>query len=337
MAQSNLSELEVAWRALAESSPGEGWRTIVVASELPIPVRAGRHFPGNEEALLFSFRADLVPSPDRMPSGKGFVVGEAKLHTGETYGRLWMGIRRMQFGSPELFSRMAADLLDVLGRLKGAAEPILVKALIQRVRAWQEFMSRSSMEKLTSEEEVGLFGELQLLRRLLQSSMDPAIAIGAWEGPLGGIHDFLSRNFAVEVKATLASGGFRVRISSLEQLDSLVFESIHLFAVRLVLDEKGLTLPEQIGRLYELVGPSDQVSLESRVLAAGYRVGTEDFYSRRFSIVECLMFCVDDSFPRLSRGNVPAQVVEANYVLDVGQIKHLSVDIDGVIDDFGAQ
>lgn len=337
MAQSNLSELEVAWRALAENSSGEGWRTIVVANRLPISVRAGRHFPGNEEALLFSFRSDLVPSPDRMPSGRGFVVGEVKLSGGEAYGRVWMGIRRMQSGSPELFSRMAADLLDVLGRLQGAGEPILVKALIQRVRAWQEFMSRSSIETLTSEEEVGLFGELQLLHRLLQSGLDPAIAIAAWEGPLGGVHDFLSKSFAIEVKATLASGGFRVRISSVEQLDSLVFENIHLFAVRLVLDEKGLTLPEQIGRLYELVEPSDQVSLENRVLAAGYRVGAEDFYSRRFSVVECLMFCVNDNFPRLSRGNVPAQVVDANYVLDVGQIRHLSVDIGGVIDDFGAQ
>lgn len=337
MAQSNLAELEAAWRALSRDSSAEGWSTIVVRNGLMIPARAGRHFPGNEEALLFSFRTELIPSADRMPSGRGFVVGEAQLSPGQVAGRSWVAIRRMQSGSQELFSRMAADLLDVLERLDGASEPLLVKTLMQRVRAWQDFMSRSSMEGLSNEEEIGLVGELQLLRELLQSGMSPAVAVNAWQGPLDGVHDFLSSTLAIEVKATLASGGFRVRISSLEQLDCLVFENVHLFAVRLVLDEKGMTLPQYISSVYGLVGPTDIPGLESRLLAAGFRFGTEDFYTRRFSIVERLMFNVGPDFPKLSRANVPAQVLEAKYVLDLDQLRERAVDIGVVIEDFGAQ
>lgn len=337
MAQNNLAELEAAWRALSRDSSSEGWSTIDVGDGLSIPARAGRHFPGNEEALLFSFSAELIPSADRMPSGKGFIVGGAQLSPGEVAGRSWLAIRRMQSGSPDLFSRMAADLLDVLGRLEGASEPLLVKTLMQRVRAWQDFMSRSSMEKLSNEEEIGLVGELQLLRELLQSGAEPALVVNAWQGPLDGIHDFLSSTSAIEVKATLASGGFKVRISSLEQLDSLVFENIHLFAVRLVLDEKGMTLPEYISSVYDLVGPSDIPDLESRILAAGFRFGTEDLYTRKFSVEERLMFGVGPDFPRLSRANVPVQVIEANYVLDIDQMRNTAVDIGGVIEKFGVQ
>lgn len=230
---------------------------------------------------------------------------------------------------------MAADLLDVIGRLDGGSEPVLVKTLMQRVRAWQDFMSRSSMDKLSNEEEVGLVGELQFLRGLLQSGVASSIAINAWQGPLDGIHDFLSGSSAIEVKATLASGGFRVRISSLEQLDSLVFENIHLFAVRLVLNEKGMTLPEYISSVYELIEMSDIPGFESRLLAAGFRFGTEDLYTRRFSIEECLMFEVGADFPRLSRANVPAPVLEADYVLDVDQLRAMAVDIGEVIEEFG--
>lgn len=334
-APSKLAELEAAWRALSGDSFSEGWSTIIVGAALKIPVRAGRHFPGNEEALLLSFRAELLPAPDRMPSGKGFVVAEARLSSADIVGRSWVAIRRMQSGSQELFSRMAADVLDVLARLDGASEPLLVKTLLQRVRAWQDFMSRSSADKLSNEEEVGLVGELQFLRELLRSGMEPAAAIDAWQGPLDGIHDFISSDSAVEVKATLASGGFRVRISSLEQLDSLVFENVHLFAVRLVLAEKGMTLPEYIASIHELVGQADITALESRVLAAGFRFGTEDLYTRRFFVEERLMFKVGSGFPRLSRANVPAQVLEASYMLDIDQLRSIAVDPVVVIREFG--
>lgn len=284
---------------------------------------------------MFSFRSELIPSADRMPSGKGFVVGDVKLLPGEIAGRTWIAIRRMQSGSPDLFSRMAADLIDVLGRLDGAPEPLLVKTLMQRIRSWQDFMSRSSIDKLSNEEEVGLIGELRLLVELLQAGVEPSAAINSWQGPLDGIHDFISSTSAIEVKATLASGGFRVRISSLEQLDSLVFENVHLFAVRLILDEKGATLPEYISTVYELIGPSDVPGLESRILATGYRFGTEELYTRRFSVEERLMFSVGPEFPRLSRANVPRQVVEAKYVLDIDQLRNNALDVGVVISEFG--
>ena len=63
--------LLAAWRALADTTSQSGWRFIPIATHACCQLRAGRHFPGNEEALLALERNplqynDTVIWPDKI-------------------------------------------------------------------------------------------------------------------------------------------------------------------------------------------------------------------------------------------------------------------------------
>ena len=72
---------------------------------------------------------------------------------------------------------------------------------------------------LSQEAEVGLFGEMVVLKALLEAGVPVEVVLNAWQGPLDGLHDFLIGSGAIEVKTTLSTNGFPATVNSLEQLD----------------------------------------------------------------------------------------------------------------------
>ena len=122
-----------------------------------------------------------------------------------------------------LISAAAASALALITLLvaAGSDEGKLLRVFIGRVGAWQEFMRKGS-QALSPEAEIGLIGELTLLRSIIEAGVAPATAIESWVGPLDGIQDFEIGAGALEVKATLSTAAFPARIGSLEQLDEVL-------------------------------------------------------------------------------------------------------------------
>ena len=94
---SEEEELVAAWRALSGNPAAEGWRTIPIASPSPCQLLAGRHFPGNQEALLVGFALSKLPSAEQFPQGHGFLVTSADLG-GDESGRVWIALCRQSAG-----------------------------------------------------------------------------------------------------------------------------------------------------------------------------------------------------------------------------------------------
>jgi hypothetical protein len=67
-------EFALAWNSLSGSADDIGWRTIGIASAGPCVLSAGRHFPGNQEALLAGFSAATIGAAEKLPDGQGFSV-----------------------------------------------------------------------------------------------------------------------------------------------------------------------------------------------------------------------------------------------------------------------
>jgi len=98
MAQPNEAEsLRAAWRALSDHVEGTGWRTIQVGRYGSVRVLAGRHFPGNEEALLAGFPGANLSGKSSLPSGRGFSVSMADLGAEEGNGK-WISLSRQGGG-----------------------------------------------------------------------------------------------------------------------------------------------------------------------------------------------------------------------------------------------
>lgn len=333
---SDAERLNAAWRALAGGGQGEGWRTIPIELGGSCPLLAGRYFPGNEEAVLIGFGPVSVPADNLLPQGHGFRVEKVK-HEMPGSAHVWVSLSKQTAGSLDMFSRMAEDVISMLRSYDHTDDQMLFHMFLGRINAWQEFMQRGRADILSPDAEVGLVGELIVLKMLLDRKLSAPTVLDSWQGPLDGLHDFLIGNGAIEVKSSVATSGFLATVGSLEQLDGSLVTPLFLIGIRLSLCSSGKTLPEIIYEISSLLDPlpGTKGKLEVLVLRAGFLWAFSDCYTRRFLHADTRFIPVSPGFPSLTRGNVNPAIRKARYELDLDLIDVSDVGIDRTLKELG--
>jgi Putative PD-(D/E)XK family member, (DUF4420) len=226
----------------------------------------------------------------------------------------------------ELFGMMADDLVCLVDGCATEAEEGVLRRFLARIRAWQDFMDRHKEGVLSEEAEQGLFGELVVLERMIESGVPAGSILDAWQGPVDGLQDFMLGMGAIEVKTTLSVAGFTATISSLEQLDESLRQPLFVAAVKLALDPSGTALPAMAdvirARLHDNLAALEL--LEVRLIQAGLLPAAAARYTRRFSHVSSTILAVRGNIPRLTRANVHPAIRKARYEIDLD----LSADED---------
>lgn len=329
------NEVKAAWKALSEIKESSGWQAVPVSSFGPCKVMAAKRFPENEDALLVGFELKSIPDFRQLPKGKGFRVESIyDDRLGSDYR--WIGLIKLDSGSSDIFLGMIRDILNILGEKKGLSQNSIFNVFLGRIRAWQEFMSRPSSE-LSSEAEIGLYGELCFLKSMLRSDIELFAAIDSWQGPLDGLQDFLLGCGAVEVKSTIAENGFPAKIFSLDQLDDSMLQPIYIGAIRLKVDTSGITLPMMVEKIRKLMSlePLVLAEFDSRLLRAGYLDSHKKSYTREFVVKEMRNVLVDSNFPRLIPAIVPVGIKAVKYEIDIDQVDCVEVPSDVMFKQLG--
>src|SRR3990167_1015161 len=113
----------------------------------------------------------------------------------------------------------------LIGSLKDVTDPASALAVtLTHLKRWKAFLTGKNARLLLPEEVRGLFGELHVLRMLYQNTLTQVAAVDAWCGPNDSHQDFIFGNRAIEVKSLSGRERSTVRISSEDQLESLVDE-----------------------------------------------------------------------------------------------------------------
>lgn len=314
--QNEAERLNAAWQAFASQAQKDGWRMISLKTQGPCRLFAGRHFPNGEEAVFVSFPSEVLPPQKSLPQGNGFLVERLQ---DRALTAPAIALARREHASLTMFTMMAADILMMMDRFADSTEKDLLYLFLGRIRGWQEFMDRGGPATLGPEAELGLFGELSVLRRLIDAGLGTRQLLDAWQGPQRGLHDFVLGTGALEVKSTLATDGFPARVQSLDQFDPAIRDPILCCAARFVEDEDGRTLPAMIADTREYIG-NDALSLgifETRLIQAGYISEVAVHYTRRFRLQDLRILRVEGPFPRLTASTVPAGVLRARYEVDL--------------------
>lgn len=332
----DTEELELAWGALAGQIRDAGWATVALGAANG-RFRAGIIYPEGEETLLIGFNSETGLRKADLPQGTGFRVEVSSEAFAPTFGR-WLCLTRQSGAGRDLFVQMAADVVAAIASAGERSETSLLGLMLSRIRTWQDFMRRPRSGLLSPEEETGLAGELTILCQLIEGGGSAAGVAGAWNGPAGGLQDFQTDNFGLEVKTTLSVTGFPARISSLEQLDELAGRPVLLCAVRLCLQQDGLTLPGLVDRARSLMGADGRAlaMLERALLLAGYLDEAAVHYVRCFQCVEIRVFEVDETFPRLVRSAVRPEIRAAAYDIDIDLVTAVPLSLGDAISRAGA-
>jgi hypothetical protein len=329
-----IDDIEFAWSSLRDNTDASGWRSIAVATIGQCSLQAGLSFPERREALLMSFSSSTVPAAEKLPEGQGFVVSRIEPSDGSL---VWLALTRSAHGSVDLFAAMGVDVAHAMEAESGADERRLLRIFLGRIRAWQEFM-RKGAQILSPEAEIGLIGELILLRTIIDAGMPLVASIESWVGPFDCPQDFELGTGALEVKATLSTVGFPAKIGSLEQLDDSVRQPLYLAGARLRQTETGQNLPQFVSDMRDVTAGEAEATrlLSERLVASGYFDIHSDRYIRRFALADIRIVEVADGFPRLTPGSVPLGVWKAIYEIDLDKAPWPSIPTADVLKKLGA-
>lgn len=329
------SEFVLAWSSLSCNEDVAGWQVISLSSSGLIKIQAGRRSPDNSEAVLLCFPTAKLPRSEKLPEGKGFIVEKV-----ESYGldSLRVALTRQTSGNLELFSTMVYDVVGALDEAATSGEPEkkLLRTFLRRVTAWQQFMSRGT-GPLSPEAELGLAGEIHFMIAFSELGVSPETLLNSWVGPDDAPQDFLLGGGAIEVKATMSSSGFPVKIGSLEQLDDAIRSPLFLAAVKFSNAASGLTLPEMIAKMEFLIKdePGAIQFLRERLMIAGYSETHASHYSRKFELKEKRILSITEKFPRLTLGSVPAGITRSIYDINLDHANEFIIDIDVALNKLG--
>jgi len=235
------------------------------------------------------------------------------------------GIRclRVSTDASLLFGTFYLVLADIIRTIveEGCSPTAALDASLAR---FETLLRTASL--LSDERQVGLFGELWLLDRLIPHL--GAEALDAWVGPTRQTHDFRLDGVEFEVKTT--SGSRRVHtINGFGQLDPSADCRLFLVSLRIVTaGSGGSTLPETVARLTMAFSafPGAAKRFGQILESLGYRETEAVHYRRRWRFADdARLVAVDDGCPRLTRsaldllptGFAAALVRNAAYEIDV--------------------
>lgn len=172
-------------------------------------------------------------------------------------------------------------------------------AVNETLEGWRELLKTRAI--LSEETQLGLRGELQLLRRLILVIGDRAL--DAWTGPQNQPHDFRVGELELEVKATCGAIHAHI-INGLGQLEASPGHRLYVYSIRLAPAGAmaGTTLPDDIENTRLALGLMAQGRFEKVIRDRfGYRKEHAGLYTGRLQLADkaCLI-PVDELCPRLS-------------------------------------
>lgn len=230
----------------------------------------------------------------------------------------------------ELFASLCLDIVRA-GETATDKRDALSRA-IRRTMRWHHLLRGGKSGLLSLEEQRGLLGELQFLRRLIDL-IGPRAAIEAWKGPAGSSKDFELGTCLVEVKARRGAAKPFIQISSEDQLASV--DGCRLFlvvsAIDAVVKPAGQTLTDHVAdveRLFSTADPEAVMMWSDAIEATGFDYA-DDYSDRRWIIGKSLQFEVVNGFPRLACP-LPAGVSGARYSVSLDACAPFAVEADDI-------
>lgn len=302
-------DLETLWSRLAAAGTGQRrFVSIRIEDAGTLDVHAAMRGADRSPCLLFDI-------PD--PSGVGdvdFEVGGMRCARAATDTGQSLALSLEDAAKRDLFATLCADIIGYAASVP--SKPAL-SSVLTRLNAWRLFL-RSLGAGMGRNEIVGLIGELQVLRQLLEQNDR---SLPAWRAPDDGIHDFENVGHALEVKATLGPGS-RVTISGLDQLDRAGLERLDLIHVRLYEFSQGDSVDDLVCSISEMLPDDDaRRQFSNALLRRG--LNPDDRRGRsslRALTQQITAYRVDDGFPRIVRAGVPPGIADVTYSLNLGQL-----------------
>ncbi|WP_208591882.1 PD-(D/E)XK motif protein [Gracilibacillus suaedae] len=208
----------------------------------------------------------------------------------------------------------------------------MITKLQRNLERWKYFFSVHGREGLSQEAQQGLYGELWVLRELLQNNHNSNI-IDTWIGPENEANDFQKSGVALEVKTLTTKKHYKVSINNEKQLNDNGLRALFLVTVVLRKIDSGETLPEIITSIRRKLG--DNVysikMFEEKLFQVGYLGNHSYLYNKGYVFEELLSYQVSEGFPRVLTNELQQGVGDIKYSIQLAACESYKVDFKDVL------
>ena len=232
-------------------------------------------------------------------------------------GRYAVSFTLVNRDQEDVFITMSSDIIE-FSRIEAQPRESL-KRVLRRYAAWMKLLDHKRSAFLSANAQKGLLAELFFLKENIERGMKPSDAISGWVGPDGADQDFVYEDGWHEIKATGASSS-QVTISSIEQLDNPAKGELVVFRIDKCAPAHAgaVTLYEIVHNLFGMMA-SEASALDDFVLklgSVGY-IDMNEYKNQCFAVSARQSYYINDVFPRIRRTGLRAEIVNAEYQLDL--------------------
>ncbi|CAN7578627.1 PD-(D/E)XK motif protein [Rossellomorea sp. LjRoot5] len=280
--------------------------------------------------LTFSVPVLIVPNINEIQESKGYTVEFCNSTRGNKYVDIMLTVTKFEYR--EIFSTLALDLMKTIEKVN--KKRVAVISFVQRLNEWQQFLERKNSSVLSQEIQRGLFGELIVMKELLEENVNKNQVVDGWLGPTGANHDYSFSEVNIEVKTSLYNTTDQVKISTELQLDDTGLQNLYLYY--LVLEKtpnRGITLPEVINQIRSLLhqDPTVHQQFNFKLEDFGYIDLHESIYTEQYTIRKKAIFNVEGEFPRLVPEDLRKGVLKVSYIVDLSFCTEFKVEREEVV------
>ncbi len=321
-----MTVIRQAWSSIGEEGRSEaGWHVRRVYADAPCEIFAGILQPGSVLGLLLEVPLAEVPAGSALPKSKGFEV-DPTLLGGSADGRVRFALKLSDPAYEAVFEVLCDD--TARATVSEKRPRAAVRAWINRLHVWQEFMARHGVGGLTESAVLGLLGELLVMRNIIIPTSSVAVAVQAWSGPLGEPNDFAFAGGFLEVKTTVRQAPELIEISDIAQLDD-TRGTIMLTYIKLRPSPTGDSLPQVVSTLRTVVASDSAKFLnkfDQLLMSAGYIDAQAGIYDSTYEVNSVEFFHVTGSFPRIRRSDVGGGIRGIRYTIELAACLPYIVD-----------
>lgn len=272
-----------------------------------------------------------VPStalPKRLPALRGIALCADLEDNAELTLRLFL----QEPEDRDVFHKLCTDVIEFSAGIPD--KKLSAERIFLRLRRWQALVGLARGKEMSEQEVRGLLAELYVLRQVLQPKIGLESALRSWVAPDQHPQDFALSGGILEIKSRLSGSKPVVRISSLEQLETIHLP-LHLLVVELAPDEAGGTLSlNEVAA--SLVADAHEIDVPVGDLAIGLLskrgyAALSAYDELCYRVVGAQAFAVRHDFPRLLRGSVDARILDADYALTVTGLGSFEVRLEAAV------
>jgi len=249
---------------------------------------------------------------DAIESSKSMAVNRRRR---DVDNRWTLSIELLRNEQQDVFAILCCDVIEYSRSAANEKEALVL--VISRYKQWSRLLESQRGGLMSESVQKGLLGELLFLEERIDSAELALTAIQGWVGADGADQDFMYSDGWFEVKCIGASA-MNVTISSLEQLDCSDAGELIIKRIDKAAPERtdAISLNDIVRRISNRIKGEALDLFCAKLYAYGY-IDLQEYSEQKYHCSATQRYRVDDSFPRLIRKMVAAQIASLHYELSL--------------------